>query len=355
MDENKAYVTQATMEKDASARVVRVALVVVPETAPAGLYSLLEVFASVGSVWELFTGNALGEVRMRVDLVAETQELAYCAMGVPVEPDQTVDSAGRYDCLIVSDLFLSADFDPRGRWPAMEAWIHSQHADGAIVASVCTGALLLAETGLLDNLEATSHWGAVPLIQKLYPRVRLRPERVLALAGPGQRIITAGGASSWIELALYLIAHYCGRQEAVRISKVFLLGDHADGQLPFAALTRPPAHTDQVIEHCQRWIAENYDVANPVERVAAYSGLHARTFKRRFRAATGFSPLEYIQTLRVEEAKFLLESCDLAADDIGAEVGYADSASFRRLFKRLTGVTPSRYRRRYQRIGRVES
>lgn len=156
-----------------------------------------------------------------------------------------------------------------------------------------------------------------------------------------------------MELALYLIAHFCGQEEAIRISKVFLLGDRSEGQLPFAALTRPRAHTDIVIENCQVWIAEHYELANPVERMTRYSGLESRAFKRRFRAATGYSPLEYTQTLRIEEAKHLLESSDMPTDLIGTEVGYEDPASFRRLFKRMTGVTPVRYRRRYQNIGRV--
>jgi transcriptional regulator GlxA family with amidase domain len=213
--------------------------------------------------------------------------------------------------------------------------------------------LRLAETGLLDDLEATTHWGVAPLIRELYPQIRLKPEKILALAGSGQQIITAGGASSWAELALYLIAHYCGQEEAVRISKLFLLGDRSDGQLPFAALTRPKAHTDAVIENCQVWIAENYEIDNPVEGMRKHSGLASRTFKRRFRSATGYLPLEYAQTLRVEEAKHLLETSDMPIDRIGTEVGYEDPASFRRLFKRMTGITPGSYRRRFQNIGRV--
>jgi transcriptional regulator GlxA family with amidase domain len=204
--------------------------------------------------------------------------------------------------------------------------------------------LLLAEVGVLDGLEATSHWGVVPLFHELYPQVRLKPEKVLALAGPEQRIITAGGAASWIDLALYLIAPHCGQEEAVRSSKVYLLGDRSEGQLPFAAMIRPRGHTDAIIEQCQIWIAEHYEVANPVARMAEYSGLIPRTFKRRFQAATGYTPLAYVQTLRIEEAKQLLEATDLQSDQISREVGYDDPASFRRLFQRIVGVTPARYR-----------
>ena len=334
-------------------KTVKAALVALPETAPAGLYSLLEVFSSVGTVWEELTGKHAGEVRMHVDVVTERAGLQFCGLGVPVQSDATFATASGYDFVMVPDVHVSQGTDPRGQWPAAVVWIRSQYASGSIIASACTGALLLAETGLLDGFEATTHWGVVPLFEALYPQVRLCPEKVLALAGPQQRIVTAGGASSWVELALFLIAFYCGRQEAVRIAKVYLLGDRNEGQLPFAVLTRPRGHSDTVIQTCQQWIAEHFEVVNPVERLTAYSGLNPRTFKRRFHAATGFSPLEYIQILRIEEAKYLLENGDMPTDQVGEEIGYEDPASFRRLFKRLAGVTPARYRRRFQAIGRM--
>ena len=131
---------------------------------------------------------------------------------------------------------------------------------------------------------------------------------------------------------------------------MFLLGDRSEGQLPFAAMIRPRRHTDAIVEQCQTWIAEHYEVANPVTRVTEFSGLTPRTFKRRFQAATGYTPIEYVQTLRIEEAKQLLEATDVQTDRIGAEVGYEDPASFRRLFKRITGVTPARYRQRFRLI-----
>lgn len=333
-------------------KTVKAALVALPETAPAGLYSMLEVFSSVGTVWEELTGQPASKIRIKVDIVTEQDGLQYCGLGVPVKPDATFQTARDYDLVIVPDVHPTEDLDPDGQWPAASDWIRSQFAAGAIVGSTCTGALILAETGLLDGLEATTHWGVVPLFKRRFPQVLLLPKRILVVAGPEQRIITAGGASSWVELALYLIALFCGRPEAVRISKVFLLGDLSQGQLPFASLTRPQAHADAIIDKCQLWIARNYEVANPVERVTEYSGLNARTFKRRFHAATGYKPMEYIQMLRIEEGKYLLETSDMPTDQVGEEVGYEDPTSFRRLFKRLTGVTPACYRRRFQNVGR---
>lgn len=202
----------------------------------------------------------------------------------------------------------------------------------------------------MDGFEAASHWGAVTLFRQYYPNVQLKPEKVLALAGPEHRIITAGGAASWTALALYLIARFCGQEKAVRTSKVFLLSDLREGQLPFAAMSRPRGHPDATIERCQVWIAEHYERPHPVARMMERSGLAPRTFKRRFQAATGYTPIEYVQTLRIEEAKHLVETTAMPTEQVGQAVGYEDPASFRRLFRRLTGITPARYRQRVQAI-----
>ena len=127
-------------------------------------------------------------------------------------------------------------------------------------------------------------------------------------------------------------------------AKVFLLGDHSDGQLPFAAMIRPHHHEDAVIDRCQSWIAANYAAASPVERMIQYSGLAPRTFKRRIRAATGYAPLDYVQLLRLEEAKHLLETTDLPIDTVSMKIGYEEAAFFWRLFRRHAGITPSRSR-----------
>lgn len=336
------------MNSATPSRVIQVALVVVEETGPAILFSLAEVFSFVGEVWEMMTGLESGPVRMQPQLVAANAEPTECAMGATVRSDCCFSDAIPFDVVIATDILLSPGFDPRGKWPEATAWLREQYQQGALIASVCTGSLLLAEAGLLDDQEATTHWGSTPIFRQCYPSVQLKPEKVLSLSGMEHRVITAGGASSWEELALYLITRYCGAEEANRTAKVFLLGDRSAGQLPFASMTRPRSHDDAIIDNCQAWIAENYDRRNPVAQMVTYSGLTERTFKRRFRSATGYSPIEYVQTLRIEEAKQLLESTTSATDQIAINVGYDDPTTFRRLFKRMTGVTPAKYRRRFQ-------
>ena len=209
---------------------------------------------------------------------------------------------------------------------------------------------MLAEAGLLNQREATTHWGARGVFEQCYPQVLLRPERVLVPSGLEHRIITSGGATSWTELALYLVARFCGDAEARRIAKIFLFGDKSDGQLPFASMARPKQHDDAAIARIQEWIATHYDVTSPVEQMTDLSGLSSRTFKRRFRSCTGYAPLDYVQTLRIEEAKQMLETSDDAIDEIAAQVGYEEPNSFRRLFKRTVGIRPGQYRVRFKNV-----
>jgi transcriptional regulator GlxA family with amidase domain len=325
-----------------------VCLLALPQTMPAALYGLYEVPSSVGVAWSEITGEPSRTRRIDVRIVASGREPFLSPIRVPIAPHASMDEITASDVVIVTDLALAGDADPRGIAAPVEQWLRSQFDAGAMLASVCTGSIALADAGLLDGLEATTHWAMVPLFKTHFPAVRLRPERILCPAGPEHRIITSGGAASWEDLALYLIARFCSQPEAVRTAKVFLLGDRNDGQLPYSAMGRSRRHEDVVIARCQEWIADNYAGSNPVTNMIVLSGLAERTFTRRFKAASGYSPVEYVQALRIEEAKHLLETTAEATDAIAAMVGYEDPAFFRRLFKRRTGVTPARYRQRFR-------
>ncbi len=334
-------------------RPIDVSLLVLPETLPGAIYSLHEVLGSVGRSWQAMTGEAEAATCLFAPRLVARDGLPVRS---PSGPTMTVEASLDQDAgpgiVIVTDLALSPESGPRGRWSVEAAWLRRRHAEGAVVCSVCTGALFLAEAGLLDGLEATSHWSVAPLFRNHYPEVRLKPERILCPAGPEHRIVTAGGASSWCDLALYLIARFAGATEARRMSKVFVIGDRSEGQLPFAAMARPHQHSDGAIEKAQVWIADHYTATNPVARMADVAGLPERTFSRRFRKATGYGPVEYVQALRLEEAKQMLETTAEPTDAVALAVGYADPVFFRRMFKRQVGVTPARYRQRFATMAR---
>ena len=183
---------------------------------------------------------------------------------------------------------------------------------GATLATACSGAVLLAEAGLLDGQEATTHWAYCDILRSRYPEVKVRAQRALVVSGDGQRLVMAGGGTSWLDLALYLIARFVGVDAAMQVARINLIDWHAIGQQPFARLARSRQVDDAVIARCQTWIAEHYHEPAPVAAMVRLSGLAERSFKRRFRQATGMSPLEYVHTLRLEEAKQMLEAGDAA-------------------------------------------
>ena len=324
-----------------------IALLVAPETSPSVLYGFYDVLLSVGAVYPDMTTGAPGEAMLDVRIVAAADRPFRCFGNVPVEPHATTSDLDRVDVAVVCDMYTPIDSAPHGRYGTEIAWLQRMHRNGALIASVCTGSLILAEAGLLDGRECTAHWAYRDLFRKEYPKVKLTAGSILNLNFEAEGVITAGGVTAWQDLALHIIARLCGTQHALRTAKVFLLSGHEDGQLPFAAMSRRVQSTDAVIAKCQRWIAENYASPNPVASVAAYSGLAPRTFARRFRAATGYLPMDYIHALRIEEAKQIIETEGGDMDDAGYRVGYEDPTFFRRLFKREVGLTPAAYRRKF--------
>ncbi len=340
----------ACMPISAPIRPVAVSLVAVPEVSAMIVYGLQEMFTCVGTVWEALTGEKTESRLMTPRIVGRNTAPMRTTFNATLAADHTFTEQHRSDVVIVGDLVFEEGGGPVGRWKEEIEWIREQYERGAIICSVCTGSMMLAEAKLLDNREATTHWSAQRTFKECYPRVLLRPERVLVPSGLEHRIVTGGGGASWTELGLYLIARFCGDAEARRIAKVFLLGDKSDGQLPFAAMARPKQHEDVVIAESQTWIADHYALANPVSNMVEQSGLSQRTFKRRFAKSTGYAPLDYVQSLRIEEAKQMLETTDDAIDDIALQVGYHEPNSFRRLFKRTTGIAPNQYRIRFKNV-----
>jgi transcriptional regulator GlxA family with amidase domain len=332
-----------------------VAIVAVPETAGSALYGMVDVLSATGTIWTTLVRSDEGRSIFDVRIVAPSSVPFTCGHGIPVHPAAAVGDDPRASIVIVPELWLGPDDDIRGRYPDVIAWLRRSHERGAWIYSACSGAILLAETGLLDGCDATSHWGYEDLFRARYPRVRFRPEPALAFADALGRIVTAGGTSSWHDLALHIIARHASPGEALRIAKVYLLKLHPEGQLPYRSLIRGAPAADTVVRALQRQLEERFRDAHVLARAIEQVGVAERTIKRRFRAATGTTPIEYLQNVRVEEAKRLLESSTLPVEDVGYEVGYEDASFFRRLFKRSVGLTPSAYRRMFRHIGDADA
>ena len=330
----------------------RICLVAVEESSIATVMSLHEVFGTLQESWVELTGETTFKAPFEVLTVGASRKPMRHAGGTTLTPEATFAEITSADAVIVPDLAISPDQSHSAKWPEARAWLTRIHGSGGIICSVCDGSIMLAGAGLLDRRPATTHWGFVEHFRRWYPNTIILPERVLVTVPPDDRIVTAGGNSSWQDLALYLIARFQGEAAAINTAKLFLFGDRSEGQLLYAAMVKPLRHEDAAISRAQEWLAEHYAEDHPVRKASARSGLADRTFKRRFRSATGFSPIDYVQALRVEEAKQMLEMTADPVDQVATEVGYEDPASFRRLFKRTTGVTPSRYRQRFRDIAK---
>ena len=324
-----------------------VALLAAPETSASVLYGLYDVLLSVGAVYPDMTMGTPGDALLDVRIVAAEKAPFRCFGNILVEPHAAIDELDRVDVVIVCDMYSPIDTPPHGRYVSETDWLRRMHANGALIASVCTGSLMLAEAGLLDGRQCASHWAYSDLFRRDYPQVDMREGSILNLTSEHDGLITAGGVTAWQDLALHLIGRLCGPEHASRTAKVYLLAGHEDGQLPFAAMTRRTQTSDAVISRCQAWIGEHFTSPNPVAAMTERSGLTPRTFGRRFRAATGSLPIEYVHALRIEEAKRILELETGSIDEVGYTVGYEDPTFFRRLFKRKTGLTPAAYRRKY--------
>ncbi len=334
---------------------IEVGIVAIPETAGSALYGMVDVLLAAGNIWQTLSGQGVPATPFKVSIVSEQRTPFTCGNGIPVRPDACIEDDPPADVVILPELWLGPADHLHGQHAELVDWVRRRYQAGATVFSACSGAVLLAETGLLNGADATSHWAYQDLFRREYPAVRFQPSPNLAFADAEGRLVTAGGTTSWHDLALHIIARYCGPAESMRIAKVYLLKWHGEGQLPYQALVRRNPHADAVVRRCEEWLEEHFREKDVLAAAVANSGIPERSLKRRFKAATGSTLIERIQGLRIEEAKRLLDEGDRAVDDISYEVGYDDASFFRRLFKRMTGLSPSQYRRMFQPVQRFGS
>lgn len=329
---------------------LEIAILALRQATASPIYGMQELLAAPGRDWPAVIEGRSGDSMMDVRIASASGEPMELAHGAWVRPTQALDADYRPDAVCLLEVAIGPESEPDRLFADEIAWLHDYHAHGGVIATACTGALVLAETGLLDGLEATTHWGFCDYLARRHPGVRVQADRILLATGDGQRLIMAGGGTSWMDLGLYLIARFCGGEEAVKTAKLHLIDWHQGGQQAFAALAATRQTGDASIARAQAWIARHYDRPSPVQTMAALSGLNERTFKRRFGKATGMTPMEYVLTLRLEEAKQMLEATDEPVEAIAESVGYQDPAFFGRKFNARVGLTPMQYRRKFRGI-----
>jgi transcriptional regulator GlxA family with amidase domain len=328
------------------ARQVQVAILAFPECTASVLYGMYDLFMSAGRDWGLIVDGTPGHSLIRPQVVSRLHEPFVAANGVWIKPEAALEVADVPDVVCVPELAIPPGA-PIDSFEHEVAWLQRCHAGGATIATACSGAMMLAQTGLLDGFDATTHWAYCEVMRERHPRVRVHERRALVVSGEGQRLVMAGAGTSWLDLAIYLISRFAGLEVAMQTARINLIEWHGIGQQPFARLARSRQSTDAEIARCQVWIAQHYNEPAPVAAMVKLSGLPERSFKRRFQQATGMSPLEYVHTLRLEEAKQVLESSDTPIEAIANDVGYEDAGFFGRLFRRHVTMTPAQYRRRF--------
>ncbi len=316
--------------------------ILVPEGAMLGaVEGPLKLFTEVNGLLA-----SLGrEPLFNVQLVGLTHETKLNNGLFTVHPELTVKDKVKTDLIIVpavyGDMGKALEINQ-----AFTPWIQQQYKAGAEIASLCLGAFLLASTGLLNGKKCATHWLAATAFRQMFPEVTLVPDKIIT---DEQGIYSSGGAYSYLNLVLYIIEKYAGRDVAILCSKVFEIEIDRGSQSPFIMFNGQKEHEDEPIKKAQVFIEQNFQDKITVEQLAGMFAMGRRNLERRFKKATSNTVVEYIQRVKIEAAKLSLESSRENVNEVMYKVGYSDTKAFRTTFKKLTGLSPVQYRNKYNR------
>lgn len=311
-----------------------------------------EIFETAGNFWNVLNGEAPAP-QFHVTTATVDGRPARTGPLITIAPQMALADAPPPDLLFVSSGGLSYEdvfndgYDVEvaiARNGAVLPWLRRMAGQGVRIAGVCSGVALLAEAGILDGRRATTHWGMAACLKQRFPAVNWQPEYLVTDAGD---VYCGGGINAAADLALYLVEKYCGREVATQTARSLLIEMPRTWQIAFAHLSQHTEHEDVPVREAQEWLHRHYADEVHLEGIAAMVGMSPRNFARRFKIATGQSPLNYLHALRIETAKRLLENGRQTVQAIMLETGYEDGIFFRKLFKRHTGVPPSEYRARF--------
>ncbi|SCY62992.1 GlxA family transcriptional regulator [Desulfoluna spongiiphila] len=302
----------------------------------------LDVFHQAGCIWNRLHG--LPEAPLfAVTLVTVDGKPFTTRTGLHVTPHCAMDESGGMDLIVIGSY---GEFTPEGsREARVASWLKGHHTEGVSLASICTGAFLLAKTGLLDGKTATTHWAAADRFRTIFPLVDLQPEKILTDEG---QLFCSAGLSAGVDLSLYLVEHYCGTDVARKTAKAFVCDASRTSQAPYFTFRYPKDHGDTTIRKIQGHLEQHCTKPLRSPEIAHRFGMSLRNFERRFKTATGTTPLKYQQRLRVELVRHLLETTDMSFDEVSWKSGYADSGYLRKLFVRETGLLPVEYRQKFR-------
>jgi transcriptional regulator GlxA family with amidase domain len=302
----------------------------------------MEVFRHAGTLWNMLTGTKAAP-RFRVTTASIDGRAVRCDGPIHIRTKAAIADIRKTDLIFIPTTGLSLD-DVVERNAPVVPWLQRWHKRGAAIASVCSGVDLVAATGMLDGKRATTHWALAERFQEKYPKVRWMPE---VMVTEDRGFYCGGGVHAALDLSLYLVEKFCGHEVAMQSAKAMLIETPRAWQAGFGIVPLKTEHSDDAISTAQEWLHQNFHRDFPLDAPARRVAMSLRNFVRRFKQATGDSPLIYLQKLRVAAVKRLLESGHRTMQEVGEAVGYSDVAFFRQLFQRHTGVSPSAYRERF--------
>ena len=302
----------------------------------------MEVFRHAGTLWNHFTGQPQAP-RFRVTTASVDGRAVCCDGPIHIQPAKALKDVRKTDLIFIPSTGLNVD-DVVERNAPVVPWLRRWHKSGAAIASVCSGVGLVAAAGLLDGKRATTHWSLSERFLQKYPKVQWMPELMVT---EDSGFYCGGGVNASLDLSLYLVERFCGHEIAMQSAKALLIEMPRAWQAGFAIVPLKTEHSDETISNAQKWLHQNFQHNFPLDAPARSVGMSLRNFVRRFKQATGDSPLIYLQKLRIAAAKRLLESDHRSMQEISDAVGYQDVAFFRKIFQRHTGTSPSAYRHRF--------
>ena len=321
---------------------IDVSILFLNETFSSTAVGPMEVFRHAGSLWNLLAGKQQTP-RFRVTTASVNGKAVDCDGFIQIKPNAAIDDIRKADLIFIPTTGLSID-DVVERNAPVVPWLKRWHKRGAEIASVCSGVGLVAETGMLNGRRATTHWALAERFREKYPKVKWTPELMVT---EDHEFYCGGGVHAALDLSLYLVEKFCGHDIAMQSAKAMLIDTPRAWQAGFAVVPLKTEHNDDSISTAQDWLHQNFHRPFPLDAPARRVGMSLRNFVRRFKQATGDSPLTYLQKLRIAAAKRLLENNHRTIQEISDAVGYQDVAFFRALFQRYTGSSPSAYREKF--------
>ncbi len=306
------------------------------------IFGPMDILNQAGRLWNR-VNNSPQTPLFDVSIASADGGSIKCTNNILVQPHCSIESIEKTDLLVIASATYIKQILKKS--PELVPWILGQYNRGAHIASICTGVFLLAETGLLDGKSATLHWGFTEMFRQKYPQVNLRQDKMFI---DQDRLYCSAGVNAGLDLSLYLVEKFCGRQTAVQCAKTMVLDLGREMQTPYDCFLFSKDHDDPLVIKAQGWIEKNYTQSVDYDLLAQKYNMSRRSLERRFKQAIDMTPLGYLQQIRVATAKRLLEEGIQTFNEITYQVGYEDISFFRKIFIRLTGLRPKEYQQRFK-------